>query len=300
MTPHQRTLEAAGRTRRTLYIITAVYVVIGFTVAIPAALSGDRLSAFLGFLIIGGALAAAAVVGAVLRLTARVLSVSESVEMLSESLERIEQTIEAAQNVSLADPGIHLIDLASVGDGDPSVLAAARLDRDLFPRLVATMERQPPSETPIPDAPIAPADVAGGDDATETRSGTSADEIEPSGVTTKNLLREWRLGLRNGDLAACRAVYATLIDMAQPAALAPMKLQLDQLADRTEASLRDTFSRNVAARDFAGMLKVGEQICRLLPERPVADEFMRVRPHLLHHLEQTGGSDTHPTLRVVQ
>lgn len=59
------------RTRKTVTVVSAFYVVIGFCLAIPAAVDGDRLSTFLGFLIISGALAAGVLISAVFSLGAR-------------------------------------------------------------------------------------------------------------------------------------------------------------------------------------------------------------------------------------
>ncbi len=78
-----------------------------------------------------------------------------------------------------------------------------------------------------------------------------------------------------------------------------MRQQLVELADRTERSLRETFRRHFHGRNYTGMLTIGEQICRLLPDRPVARDFKRIRPYLLYRQEHATGSAITPTLRVI-
>jgi hypothetical protein len=305
MTLHQRILDAARRTRTTLYVITAVYVGIGFFLAVPAAVSGDRLTAFLGFLIISGALAAAAVVGAVIRLTTRITAGGECFEEIRHRLERIECALEA-----LASPGSEgvdaaLVDLASFGKGDPGALVAARLDRDAFPRLVTTMEEQPPASSGMDPrlatdtgwpAPSGSTCVDPDADACEASQQEPAVRTGP-GLTTKDLLREWRLGLRNADLAACRTVYSTLVGMVAPVDLAPLTAQLGRLADQTEIALREAFSACADRRDCAGMLAVGRDIVRLLHDRPVAAEFRRIEPYLVRQLKRRDGSSARTAAR---
>jgi len=299
MTRHQHILDVARHTKRTLYVITAVYVGIGFFLAVPAALSGDRLSTFLGFLIISGALGAAVVVGAVLRLMTRLSAVTETLDDIRDRFERIERATGSGRTADAKPPGTSLIDLAAFGKGDPNVLAAASLG-DVFPRLVTTMEEKPPAEPVDPESDASQRNNSDGGSAHEGDAERQHLSTVTSGITTRNLLREWRLGLSNGDLGACRAVYAALVEMADPADLTPLKEQIDQLADRTEAMLREAFSKCAADRDYAGMLSVGEKICRLLPNRPVAGEFKRLKSHLLRRCEQPPESAEAPTLRVVR
>ena len=60
---------------------------IGFMVAVPSAMAGDRLSAFLGFLIVSGALGFVAALTLVLRLSVRVSAIGESIEDVSHFLD---------------------------------------------------------------------------------------------------------------------------------------------------------------------------------------------------------------------
>ncbi len=227
-------------------------------------------------------------------------AVGEALEDIRRRLDRVNPTTERAGTGESDKPSTQLMDLAAIGRGDPSVLAAARLDRDVFPRLVTTMEKQPPAEA----AETQPENVQTSHPAAGSTDDHTVDEqtagADTTAATIKNLLREWKLGLRNGDLAACRAVFSTLVDTADMATVISMELQLVQLADRTERSLREAFRRYFRERNYTGMLTIGEQICSLLPDRPVAEDFKRIKPYLLHRLEHASDSATTPTLRVIR
>lgn len=296
----QRLSAKMGRPiKKTLYVVTALHVVVGFLIAIPAAFFGDRLSAFLGWLIIVVALAAAAVVNNVLRLGSSIRSAGQSLDELRERVERVERMLRDARESHSTKSETRMVDLAAMGPGDPSELVAASLDREAYPRLVTTMDDQPPAESaePVP---------AWADHATGSNGLAAEDDRQRSpttdtgGVTTRNFYRQWRLSLRNGDLAACREIFAVFVDTAESATVASMRRQLELLADRTEASLRDRFSRSLREQDYAGSLLVGEQICTLLPDRPVADEFKRLKPLLLRRYEQHATSQDTARLRVVR
>ena len=215
---------------------------------------------------------------------------------------RVERAMRSEADVPAEHSHVTVIDLASFGRGDPGVLAAASLDRDVFPRLVATMEAHPPASSHDSESDttaVTSSDVPSGAAAREDQEGTKNRRTAGS-VTTKNLLREWQAGLWNDDLLACRTVYAALVDVVDPAELVPLEVQLTRLADRREQALREAFSQCATRRDYAGMLEVGEQICRLLPDRPVAADFRRIRPHLEDRSVQETTSAESPTLRVVR
>ncbi|UCC28863.1 MAG: hypothetical protein JSU86_11750 [Phycisphaerales bacterium] len=285
--------------KKVLFVITALFVGVGLSVAIPTALSGDWVGTLLGFLIISGALAAAALGRAVLQLTARMSAVAQALEDIRRRLECISPTATRTEIGSPDKPSAQSMDLAAIGRGDPSLLAAARLDRDVFPRLVTTMEQQPPAEA----AEAQPGKTHTSFPAAGFPDDHTADErtagADTTAATIKNLLREWEAALRNGDLAACRAVFSALVDMADMATVITMRQQLVELADRAERSLRETFRRYFHERNYTGMLTIGEQICRLLPDRPVAGDFKRIRPYLLRRREHASDGATTPTLRVI-
>ncbi len=299
MTQRRFSAKMGHPIKKTLYVVTGLHVVVGFLIAIPAAFAGDRLSAFLGWLIIIVALAAGAVVNHVLRLGASIRSAGQSLDELLDRVERVERMLRDARESHSAKSETRMMDLAAMGPGDPGQLVAASLDRDAYPRLVTTMDEQPPADST--ERGPAPADYATGwgvsapkDDRHRSPTGAGG------GVTSRNLHRQWKLSLRTGDLAKCREIFAAFVDTADSTTVASMRRQLELLADRTEASLRKRFSQSLREQDYAGLLLVGEQICALLPERPVADEFKRLKPLLLRRYEQHAASQDTARLRVVR
>ena len=297
MTTDMGIVRPARRATRTLYVITFFYVAMGFFVAVPAAVSGDRLSTFLGFSIIIVGLSAAAVVNVVTRLGARVGRVDESLHEIRGRLERIEQTLQAVTSNDSPLATTQVLDLAAMGRGDPRELVAASLDRSVFPRLATTMEQEPPAEVGGPHADSARGPSTGeaphAADAGDQPAGANA-----TGLTVRNLLRRWRVSLREGDLATCRRVYIALVETAGTATVGSMGGPLQLLADRIEQSLRDGFSKCARERDYDGLLAIGEQICRLFPDRPVAEEFKRLKPYLLRRGKQQGEQRGTASLRV--
>jgi len=300
-------METSRHTKKTLYVVAAFYVAVGFVAATASALNGDRLGTFLGFLIISGALASTALLRAVLRIGVRISAIGEAMEGLHARLNRVEMGLRAMREHVGVDGraatagGIRVLDLAAIGSGDPSVLAAATLDRQAYPRLVTTMDETPPAQSAEAEAaehtfmPLRPTLTPSDErtlDAMETQSETNAqpndtedDDAGFAGAATKNLLRQWKVALRDGDLAGCRAVYSALIDTAGAEAVASLAAQVEELADRIERSFREAFSLRVRERDYAGALAIGERMCSLLPDRAVVAEFLRVRAHLLRRLD---------------
>jgi hypothetical protein len=192
---------------------------------------------------------------------------------------------------------VRILDLAAIGPGDPTMLTAATLDRDVYPRLLATMDDAPPAQSgQAPDdpdsAPIAWS-VHSSSQAQETSRPVAAhppcsDADGPDGATTpatKSLLREWQVALDNADLAGCRAVYAAMIDVAGSDAVAPLAAQIEALADRVERTLREAFAAHVRRCDFDAAIAMGERMCNLLPDRRVCGEFRRLLPHLRRHAD---------------
>lgn len=271
--------EFGRHARRTLYVVAGFYVIVGFVAAAASAVSGDRLGTFIGFLIISGAIGGAVLLRSVLHVEACVSAMSEAMLDARERLAHVERTLGALGNPSLphepppADLAAKkVLDLASIGSGDPSLLTAATLDRAVFPRLVASMEEEPPAQSPTTTDDTVPAGEATSDD----------NGMAPASI---NLLRQWKIALRNGDLSGCRAVYGAMVDTVGAEEAQPLRLQIEQLADRVEQSLREAFAVRFRAGDFAEALALGERLCHLLPDRPVAAEFRRIEPHLLRRLE---------------
>lgn len=304
-------MASARRTKRTLYIVTALYVAVGFVLSIGAAVAGDRLSTFLGFLIISGALAVAALFNAIFRVSARVQELAEKLDGVHEGLNGTGQPARTDQpdDTPSASSPIQMLDLANIGLGDPGMLAAATLDRATFPRLVTTMDEEPPAEGAGPGAgffddvaaiaphlrAVGPADDTGDGDGAERvttrpehhrfRKAGPARDPEDVAVRPKDMLGAWRKAVHEGDLPACREILAALMDTADRETVAALSDVLSALADRKERELRASFSSCLARHDYAAALAVGDEILSLLPDRPVAADFERVRPLLLQRAE---------------
>lgn len=272
--------------KKTLYIVAAMYVVVGFVAATASALNGDRLGTFLGFLIISGALGVTAMLRAVLRIGVRISAVGEAVTEMRARLGRLETGLnEACRHVAMgggtmADAGgVRMLDLAAMGSGNPGVLTAATLDHEAYPRLVATMEEEPPARSE--KAVVSEEEQSTASWTIQAESDGACSEEDQVEGATKNLLRQWQSALGDEDLAGCREAYCALTDAVGAEAVASLGLQIEELSDRVEQSLREAFSARVRAGDYAGGLAIGERICGLLPDRTVTAEVQRIRPYLL-------------------
>ncbi|MBI4719098.1 MAG: hypothetical protein HY763_14945 [Planctomycetes bacterium] len=275
-------LDTARRTTRTVYVIAGFYVVIGLSVAVVAALGGDRLSAFLGFLIVSGALGAGLVLQQLIRVSARAAAMADALDDIRRRLDRLAvhtsgspQTVSGVEATAAPSPSAPedarelWMDLAALGTGDAGTITAATLDRSVFPRLVTTMDQ------------------------------AEAEEPPRDGLTTRNLLNDWQVAVRQGDIAACRRIVSTLMDTADAATMAPLTAQLQAMTDRAEASLREQFAAQVRRGDYAAALATGDQMAALLPDRPVASEYGTLRPHLLRRA-QAAEAPQPPPLAVVR
>ena len=280
--PHHRLLDSVRGTKKTLYVVAAFYVVVGFFLAVSAAIQGDRLGTFLGFIIISGALATAALFRAVLRIGLRISSVGESLDDVAGRLARLDQRKVAAPPESDAadrTESDHVIDLGESAPVDAALLAAATLNRKAYPRLADTMSERPPSRSGVahPEGSVNEP-TADGSEAGSARSTSPASE-----VTSRNLMRSWKVALRNSDLGACRSVYAALVDTAEPQVVVRLSEELETLARKNEHELRERFASRVREQDYDGALAVGREINRLLPDRLIAEEYAKLEPHLLRH-----------------
>ncbi|MCO6437831.1 MAG: hypothetical protein J5J06_12135 [Phycisphaerae bacterium] len=368
--------DGSRRSRKALYVVAATYISIGLLLSLSAAVAGDRLSTFLGFLIITGAITALGVFNQLLRLGVRAKAISAGIDDVQRRLRALELAREeerrtkAAEIVpavpaegtgqpalaageevgsgeegaespeAIAEPELNvesedgedeaheaslaevaaLLNLAEIGSGDPAGLAAAVLNRDRFPRLVRLLEEEPPArsaaETAVAQLRLAEGGTVGGEhvrpagtatvdespmplaggstapasgsrnsedkgDASDQWGPESSDDFEDDArMTTRNLLGEWKHAIREGDLATCRRVYSAIVDLSEPGAAEPLREMLERLADQTETRLRRTFADCIRRRDFSRALVLGQQFVELLPDRPVREEFERLRPAL--------------------
>lgn len=289
-------LRTVLRPEPAVRMIGALSLGVGILLTVLAALSQRWLMALLGSLLLAGVLAGLLVARQLLALVGRISDLSDGLEQIRGQLERIARRVEQVDQDGEPASGTSTIDLAAFGPGDPSKLVAARLDRDAFPRLVAMMEAEPPPEAAgIGSDAVLGRTTAG--EAVREEWNRQMEELDRRAMTTRDLFRAWRTGLRNGDLASCREVYSALVDMVDAEALGPLETELNELADRTERSLRAAFAVYRRQCDCVGMITVGERICLLLPDRPVAEEFRRVESHL-RGLAALGMESAVPPLRI--
>lgn len=336
---------AANRTKtRSLLVLAALYVVIGLGLSIVSAVAGEPLGAFLGFLIVSCTIGGTVLLRAVWRLNAQAAAISDRLHTLASTTQRIERTASERDKLlsDSHDQLSQMLDLAAVGRGNPSALAAAVLDQATYPRLVKAMEEHAELGEPAPVAIIEPASItpagaapvianeakppampeaaaAQAEAAPETpvavsesqtaslpevtpgaspsnygdngahSAGTKqngkhqeppASDAEDPGPMSKVMMRRWKSAYREGDVLACREVFSVFEPIADADLVRSMREQLDEVVQRTERRLRLQFQQLVHEQRFEEALRVGDEMERVLPERPIAQEFSRIRPHI--------------------
>ena len=281
--------------KRIYHVLAAFVVVLGVTVTVVSIGRGDAVAACIGFAIILGAVAVVVLFRALDRLNRSVEALVEVESRRSKAEGR--KTEEGRERDTLSPEGTFsnaVVDLAAVGHGDPARIIAATLDRSVFPRLAETLNEQPPATTGVSRRLKPAAREEPGEDSAATATRKQAqdrrqvqDESDVDGVAHKNVLRIWKQAVRAGDLITCRSVYSILVDTVDPRLVARLQVQMQALADRTEQRLRTQFAQRVRQRDVEGVLHVGNQMCELLPDRPIAEEFRRLKPLLLFNLGRT-------------
>jgi hypothetical protein len=284
-------------TKKTLCVVAAFYVVVGFFLAISAAVQGDRLGTFLGFVIISGALVTAALFRAVLRIGLRISSVGESLDDVGGRLARIERgdTKTRSKHETPSQPApARVIDLGTSALVDASLVAAATLDHTSFPRLADTILEHPPGTAPQ-SKPIGETGSVAPENTEATT--TEATNATSTLVSHRNLLRSWKVALRDGDFATCRDMYAAMVDTVEPQLVVRLSEQYESLARVCEQALREKFASCVREQDFDGALSVGREIVRLMPDRLVAEEYAKLEAHLLRRRAQAQ-HESSPPLRL--
>lgn len=139
---------SSARARGTLLLLACFYVVAGFAMAVSAAIDGNPVGTFLGFLIVTGSIAIAVAYNTLLHLADSANSTQQSLDNI---LQRMGHPREKAPSASKGTGAIFepsqecLLDLSAVGPGDPSLLVAVRLERDVFPRLASALHFPPPA-----------------------------------------------------------------------------------------------------------------------------------------------------------
>lgn len=278
MATYADAVENARRIRRTLGVVAAMYVVIGFALAIPAAVGGDRLTAFLGFLIVSGALSVAFLINALTRIGVRVAAMADAVDALTARMPQTAHgtTIPGATSTFGTVSDADAVDLADVGRSEAGDLSAATLEPNAYPRLAVAMDEQPPAESdPEPGERTDPVLVS-------DNSGGGAD----AELSVRNLMRTWVVARRNGDVAACRRIYSVLMDIAGVDLSQLLSEQLSEVTDRARIALRDQFADQVRTQNYSAAIETGEAIREQFPDSTLVDEFDRIRPFLLRRLRR--------------
>jgi len=282
MSSYAHLIESVRRTRKTLYLVAGLYIVVGFVVATLTAVQGDLLGTFLGFLIISGALSMAIIARTALHVLVRVAHIEASLDGFSTRLNRmtpfVRDELESSANeqeCAATTESDAVLGLPEIGTGHAESLAAATLDRDVYPRLVST------GETGAFDPHV---EVIA--DAATTISSAPVNGAHGSSLTMRNLLQRWKAALSNDDLIECRKVLSTMVDLADSPTVAPLRVQLDRLENRVERTFRAEFVQYVRSRDFAAAIEMGERICTVLGNHPVAADFERLRPVLVRRAEE--------------
>lgn len=298
--------------KRIYHVLAAFVAALGVTVTVVSVDRGDAGDACIGLAIILGAVAAVVVHHALDRLNRSVTALADRLVEIRRRFDDGERRISGERKDDPCDsllvstsagasPSHAVVDLAAAGHGDPRRIIAATLDRSVYPRLAETLDEQPPATTPDTRNRV-PLDDTGGSDPEPSEEGAAAAVAAPQsdvdGVAHKNVLRIWKQAVRAGDLIACRSVYSILVDTVDPRLVARLEIQMQALADRTEHQLRAQFAQRVRQRDVEGVLRVGDQMCELLPDRPIAEEFRRLKPLLSCNMDRTAsrpsGSDRTP------
>lgn len=313
MVSEQRTTETSRRAIRTLHVVAGFYVVVGLVVAGAAALSGDRLSTFLGFLIISAALAAAVVVHSVLRLHVHLAAIAAKLDDIRERLHRLERPA-AEDRSGIGDLTVNRtecgapariinLNLASTGSGDPAELTAATLERHAFPRLASTMDEFPPERGAFVDTSgedrADRVDSVGESLGKELTALNEGDAMRDEPVVLRDLMREWRKAKQECDAVSCRRIYAAMVDTVGIAETTVLATELRRVEDRVEAQLREEFTGCVRRQDFRGALAVGERITSQLAGRAVVQDFAKLRSALLRRAASQPVADT-PRLNLVR
>jgi|CXWL01.1.fsa_nt_gi hypothetical protein len=284
MNSYARVVESVRRTRNTLYLVAGLYIVIGFVVATATAMQRDRLGTFLGFLIISGALSMGLIARTALQVLVRIAHIQESLDDLSERVDGLMPLVRTDESTSGTSAPIaeSVLDLANIGVGDPQLLAAATLDRDVYPRLATALEQVAVGgpEAEQRHAPLAEPDGA------KSSNHAPGNGVGGVSVTTRDLLRQWKAALADEDLSQCKRVLSAIVDLADHDAVVPLRRQIRELEDRVERKLRERFTHQVHSRDFMAAMETGERICSLLGDRPVAADFERLRPILTRRADE--------------
>ena len=269
-------MNVTHQSKRAVYVIGGLYLAAGLALTAHGALAGHIVETLCGFLVINVVIMGGWLVLIVAGLSDRTAEATRRLERIGESLRRIEEFRTASPPARVELEPEASLDLTAIGSGDPSALAGAILDRSIFPRLAnsiqpARADEQGVEETASTDNPLPPVD----------EMNNRPKVLQTGGPGRKNMLRSWRVGLREGDVGTCRRVLSTLLDTADPALVADFQAELDRLIKRVEGELRRRFASRVREGDYSAAIDVGREILTRLPESPIARDYQQIEPHLI-------------------
>ena len=269
-------MNVTHQSKRAVYVIGGLYLAVGLALTAHGALNGSIAETLAGFLVINVVIMGGWLVLIVAGLSDRTAQATQRLERIGESLRRIEEFRTAPPPMGRAHELEASLDLTAIGSGNPSVLASAILDRSVFPRLAGSI--QPPQAGEQAVTEIAP---ASNPQPSADRADDHQEVVPTGGPGRKNMLRSWRVGLREGDVVTCRRVLSTLLDTADPALVADFQAELDRLIKRVEGELRRRFASRVRDGDYSAAIDVGREILSRLPESPIARDYQQIEPHLI-------------------
>jgi hypothetical protein len=184
------------------------------------------------------------------------------------------------------------------------VLTAATLDRSRYPRLVTALDELrerasgPPGTSAEPRPPAAAVDDKSPPSMSPARDELPVPAGEPGAppeqeddadvadrVSTRNLLRYWKVALRNRDLQGCRQAFGVLAELSDTQARAGQRRDLGELERQVQHALCRAFRDAIRTDDYAAALTAGEQLGVLFPHSEAARDFTRLEPHLRRRLE---------------
>jgi hypothetical protein len=284
---HEKIVKTARQTQRTVYLVAGLYVAIGLVLTAYSAIAGQVVIALVGLMIVSLAMGASVLLLTTLRLGRRVSAMTDRLERIDGTLDRVEQALaNTAAAESTTTTAEEIVDLTTIGPGAPGVLVGAVLDRDRFPRLVATMDDAPHASSAAADA--SSHKQPGDEPLTASFLKPRADaQLDRDDRVHKDAMRRWRIALREGDLSQCREVFSMLVDVAAPELVADLEAQIVGLQGRIEDRLRSEFAARISSCDYVGALATGDEICVLLPDSRIARDFERIRPHLTRRVERS-------------
>jgi hypothetical protein len=228
MHAHEHFGLISRQTQRAIHIVAAFYVVVGLGLTTYAALSGQALTALVGFMIVSLALGSAVLLLTMIRLGECVSDVAGRLGCLEDSLVRMEESLGDLPSAIERAGGHETMDLCA-GERHAASLVAARIDAPgPYPRIV-----------PVHSAPRGSAldPATRGASQTERPSacagGTSTKPAETAGDDSAGTLRrEFGAAVRERDFSRALCIGARIVTELPGHAMARDFLRIEPLLRR--------------------------------------------------------------------